>query len=89
MDGQPHTVDTLSSIKGSNLTRSPYNNGLLVLTLHNVRKSHNGTTFECHFRGGSGATKISSSETVTLWVREKGKSVNLYEFMIYNTGACT
>ena len=73
VDGQPHTADTLSSIKGSNLTHSPYSNGVLVLTLHNVTRSLNGTTFECYYRGISGGTRISSG-TATLWVREKGES---------------
>ena len=69
-----HTADTLPSIKGYNLNHSPYNNGLLVLTLHSVTRSHNGTTFECYFRGGSGGTTISSG-TDTLWVRQR--KVNL------------
>ena len=84
-----YTVDTLTRSEKYNLTNSTFINGVavLVLTLHNVGMTDNGTIFQCYFRL-NGGMEIRSN-VAALMVHNRGMMyilpciINAYHIYIY------
>ena len=72
VNSRTYTVKALTIKKEYNLTNSTVINGVavLVLTLHNVGMTDNGTTFQCYFRLNGG--KEIRSNVAALMVQNRG-----------------